>query len=252
MCGSNKQQDETYQEQAKMTKTLSDAYASAYSNNQNILGALTKVFTPILNAGPMQQGMSPEALASQNTMASENIAKSYAQAQKATGDILGAQGGGNAFLPSGTNAALMARQANASASDLAAAKNAITQQNYQMGYQNWQNAAGALNNIASQYNPLGYSGQQISGSTAQGNTAYQMAQAANSPWNAAIGALGAVGGAALGNMGSLSGMFGGASKMLSGSNPLISGFKSLQNMPAPFMPSNLGMSGGVPTFGAGA
>jgi hypothetical protein len=230
MCGSNSQQDETYDAQKQMMDTLNQGYTAAYANNQEILGALTKAFTPILNAGPMQEGMAPGDVTAQRTAATENVAQSYSQAQKATADILASQGGGNTFLPSGTNDTLLAKNADAAARTQASAFNDITAANYKMGYQNWQNASSTLSGLASQYNPLGYASGQISAGNSAASSAAAIAAAANSPWNAAIGALGAVGGAALGNPSGIASMFSkGVSSLASGASSVVPGFPGISS-----------------------
>jgi hypothetical protein len=212
MCGSNDQQKQITDEQQQFYKTLTDQYSTIFGQNQAITGALTQAFTPILQAGPSQQGFAPAVDTSLRTQNAENVGTNYAAAQRATAQILAARGGGNTLLPSSVDANLIAQNANQAAAQRAAGENQITQANYAQGYQNWQSAAGVLGSTAGLLNPTSYSGQATGAGKEASTSAAAMAAAANSPWNAAFGALGAVGGAVaaggMSNLGKGVGFFG--------------------------------------------
>jgi hypothetical protein len=210
MCGPSQQEKDIAASQKQAYDTLTSSYQTTFGQQQAITSSLTNMFTPILNAGPTQGGYSPDQLASLNTQAGEKVATDYAQAQRATANILAARGGGNTLLPDSTTANATAATANAAAQARSQAQNQITQNNYAQGYQNWQNAAGVLSNTANIINPLGYAGQSTTAGQAASSTAQAMAAQSNSIWNAAIGALGGIGGAALGNPSGLMSAFKGA------------------------------------------
>jgi hypothetical protein len=199
MCGASQQQQQISDAQQQMYQTLNQNYATTFGQDQAITGALTSAFTPILQAGPSQTGFSAgedTALRTQNT---EATATDYAQAQRATANILASQGGGNMPQASSVNANALAANANAMAQQRAAGELGITKANYAQGYSNWQQAASVLSNTAGLINPLGYAGASTNAGGAAASTANQISQANMSPWTAAIGAVGALGGAALGN-----------------------------------------------------
>lgn len=194
MCGASKEQTQVSNEEQQFYKTLTDHYNTIFGESQEITGALTREFTPILAAGPSQTGFSPSedtALRTQNT---ENVATDYAQAQRATANILAARGGGDAMLPSSVDANILAQNANAAAATRASGENQITQANYERGYQNWQSAANVLGSTAGLINPTSYASTATGAGTAAMTGATDIANASNSPWNAAFGALGAIGG----------------------------------------------------------
>lgn len=201
MCGATQQQTQISDAQQQFYTTLTNQYNTVFGQNQAITGALTSAFTPILQAGPNQPGYSPAETTALNTANTENVATNYAQAQKATADILAARGGGNTLLPSSVDANLIAQNTNQAAAQRAAGETAITNQSYQQGLQNWQTAANVLGSTAGLLNPTSYSGAATGAGTAASTSAYQIAQATNSPWNAAFSALGSIGGAALGGGG---------------------------------------------------
>lgn len=201
MCGATQQQTQVSDEENQFYQTLTNQYSTIFGQSQAITGALTSAFMPILQAGPSQTGFSPgetNALETQNT---QNVATNYAQAQKATAQALAAQGGGNTLLPSSVNANLLAQNTNQAAAQRTQGQNTITQANYAQGYQNWNTAATVLGSTAGLVSPTAFGGMTSTAGTNAMTGATQVAQAANSPWNAAIGALGAIGGAAVGNFG---------------------------------------------------
>ena len=201
MCGPTGQEDQISDEQAQFFKTLTQQYQTVFGQNQAITGALTNAFTPILKAGPSQTGFAPGEVNALQTQNTENVATNYAQAQKATAQILASRGGGNTFLPSSVNATILAQNANAAAAARSAGQNQITQANYNQGYQNWQQAASVLNGTASQLNPVSYAGTTTGAGQAAFGSAGSIAQQQFAPWGAAIGALSSVGSAALSHLG---------------------------------------------------
>ena len=195
MCGSNEDQQQTYDEQQNFYKMLTNQYSTIFGQQQGIVSALTQQYLPILQAGPTQTGYSDALDTSLRTQNTAQVASDYAAAQRSTMQALAARGGGNTLLPSSVDANLFAQNANKAAAARAAGEQSITQQNYQLGYQNWNTAANVLGSTASLINPTSYSGQATSAGKEAASSAYNIAQASNSPWNAAFGALGAVGGA---------------------------------------------------------
>jgi hypothetical protein len=198
MCGATQQQKDITDEQQAFYNNLTAQYSTIFGQSQAITGALTSAFMPILQAGPSQTGFAPSEETALRTQNTEGVATDYAQAQRATAQILAARGGGNTLLPSSVNANLLAQNANQAAAQRAQGENQITLQNYQQGYQNWNTAANVLGSTAGLINPNSYSSSATSAGGAASTSAAAVAAAANSPWNAAFGALGSVGGLATG------------------------------------------------------
>src|SRR5215467_3920727 len=153
MCGATQQQKQITDEQQEFYKKLSDQYSTVFGQNQAITGALTSAFMPILQAGPQQTGMNPAQETALRTQNAENVGTNYAQAQRATAQILAARGGGNTLLPSSVDANMFAQNARAAAAQRSQGNLAITQQNYAQGYQNWNTAANVLGSTAGLLNP---------------------------------------------------------------------------------------------------
>jgi len=198
MCGTSDEQTEISQEQKDFYSDLSKEYTTIFGQNQAIVGALTSAFMPILQAGPSQTGFSPSQENAMRTQNIENVATDYAQAQKATAQILAARGGGDTLLPSSVDANLIANNTAAAAAQRSQGDLAITNANYDRGYQNWNTAASILGSTAQLINPNSYAGSATTAGNSAYDSAYKNAQTAFQPWGAAFSVLGSAAGAASG------------------------------------------------------
>jgi hypothetical protein len=199
MCGgASQQQNEISDAEQQFYTNLTQQYSTVFGQNQAITGALTSAFTPILAAGPSQTGFSPSETNALQTQNTENVATDYAQAQKATADILASRGGGNTFLPSSIDANILARNANLAAASRAAGQNQITQANYAQGNQNFLTAANVLGSTASLLNPTSYASAATNSGNAAANEANAITAQNTSLWNSVIGSLGSIAGQAAG------------------------------------------------------
>lgn len=194
MCGSTGAEDATSAAQADFYNQLTSSYKTEFSQFGNIANALTSTFTPILQAGPGQEGFSAAEKNALNSNATENTASQYGNAAQAIAQQGAAQGGGNAFLPSGVTQQLQAQNANAAAGSLASAKNTIVQNDYAQGQQNWLTAAQELGSTASMLNPTGFANAATGAGSAASTTENNIANQANSLWQAGIGAAGGLAG----------------------------------------------------------
>ena len=197
MCGgASDDQKKISDEEKQFYTNLTNQYSTVFGQNQAITGALTSAFTPILAAGPSQTGFAPGQVNAMQTANTENVATNYAQAQKATADILAARGGGNTFLPSSVDANLMARNANMAAAQRASGQNKITQANYAQGNQNFLTAANVLGSTAGLLNPNAYATSATGAGNAAANEANTITAQNTSMWNSVIGSLGGIAGEA--------------------------------------------------------
>ena len=194
MCGSTSAEKQTQSDQSAFYQDLANNYKTNFGQSQAITGALTKTFMPILNAGPSQEGYSPAEKTALDSQATEGTAQRYAQAQTATQQAMAAEGGGNAFLPSGGNAQLTAENANAAAGAEAAQRTNILTNDYATGRQNFQTAAQDLGETAGLVAP----GQAASSATSAGSAASQtennVANQQNSIWQAPFSAAAGIAG----------------------------------------------------------
>lgn len=197
MCGATTQQRDLQEQQAAFYKQGTQQQSQVYGEDQEILQAMQKVYSPILTAGPNQEGYSDAEKTDLNTQATEGTATGYGHAAEALGENLAAAGGGNDFLPTGTDTQLKAGLLASGAKNLSDEQLQIKNADYEKGYQTWLNAGQMMGNTAGLLNPTGYSGAATGAGVAAGNTADQIASENNSWMNAAIGAASSLGSAAL-------------------------------------------------------
>ena len=187
-------QNQLASEQSAFYQELAQNYATVFPEQQQILGALTSEFSPILAAGPSQTGFSPQELTSLQTEASDTTAQAAQQADVALQGKEAAMGGGE--IPSGANLQLEAGLLNSAAQQNAGLQNQITQENYAEGYQNFLTAANELGSTASLENPNGVAGTATGAGNAANQSLSNIASENDSWYNALLGSVGGIFGAA--------------------------------------------------------
>lgn len=181
--------------QSQLAASLNSSFQQTFGENQEILSNLTNALTPIVAAGPGQQGFTPSELSSMNTTAMDTTAAAYKNAATAAAEK-GASANGVA-LPSGAQEQVQAGIATGAAQQEASELNSINEANYATGRQNFFNAENALGSVAGEENPTGYAGEATS---AAGNAFGEESQInqQNSAWEGdVLGTLGGLGTTAL-------------------------------------------------------
>lgn len=210
MCGATSDQKNIQAQQQQSYTTAINQAQALFGNSSKVFNDLVNTYSPIVQAGPGQQGYSPTELSAMNSSAITNVGNAYKNQKQALGDQAAAYGGGTANMPGGAVLGRQAQLAENYGNTTSNALNQITQQDYSVGRQNWANAAqglagatGVFGNSTSALNAATSAGHEVS------STANQIAQDANSPWQALIGAAGSVAGAAAGNPTGIASLFGG-------------------------------------------
>jgi hypothetical protein len=194
-CGSTPQQNQIEASQQSFMNQVQQQAGTVFGNSSTVFNDLLNTFTPTINAGPDQQGFSAQELSNLNSQAITQAGVGYKNAKEAVGNALSAEGGGNVSLPSGTQTGVEASLAENAANQTSTELGQITEQNYAVGRQNYENAVTGLENAPNVFNPATSSANSATGAgTAAANTANQIAQENNSWVSAVTGALGAVGG----------------------------------------------------------
>jgi hypothetical protein len=134
-------------------QSLQANYQQNFQQQQSVLTHLNGVLAPVIAAGPNQTGMSPAERAAENTQAINTTAASAANASRAVrSETAGRNDSGN--LPqSGVDQSLEAGVASAAEGQLSAEQLGITQQDYALGRQQFQNAEAGELAISGQENP---------------------------------------------------------------------------------------------------
>lgn len=159
MCGPSQSQKSLADQESSFSTMLSQNYAKNFGAQSEILQNLTRMFTPIAERGPDQQGFGAEELAALNTQSNEGVGANYTKASQALNNTLAARGGGNEVLPTGARAALQERVASSAANELSQEQLGITRANYAQGRSNWTQATAGLNALGQEYNPNAIAGE---------------------------------------------------------------------------------------------
>lgn len=197
MCGATAAQEQLQVKQANFYDQMTASYKTVFGKQQVILDTLTSMFKPILDKGPNQRGISPEARTSMETASIENVGHNYAHAEKELQEQIAARGG-NDFLPQGGDLQLHSDISTLAAADRASQQNKIEQADWATGRDLWKHATGVLGDVASQLNPNATSTAATGAGSAAAETANQIAMASNSMWGSVIGGLSGIAGAAVG------------------------------------------------------
>lgn len=193
MCGATAAQTQLQTEQADFYQEATQEATTAYSEDQQLLGEITKAYEPILQKGPNQQGFSQAEDQTLNAQAVEGTAENYSAAAKAVNEGEAAQGGGNIPLSQPQGAQLKAEVATSAAGQESAEEQQIEQADYQQGFNEFTQAGQAISTASGQLSPTAYTSAATGAGSAASTTAEDIAQENDSWINAAIGAAGSIG-----------------------------------------------------------
>jgi hypothetical protein len=166
------------QQQNTFNSQLMNIFNQQFQNQQGVLNFLKGKMTAGVNN---PQGYTPAQLTSMRTGATDATALQYQNAQKA---LQNNPAMGSAGLPSGVRAQNEANLQGQEANAQAGAQEQITAQNANLQQTNYWNSVNALNGVAAQQNPLGYSGAATSGTDAVNGASGAESGASNAETNA--------------------------------------------------------------------
>jgi hypothetical protein len=154
MCGPSGQQTALAGQQSNFFNQLMTSYSQNFGEQQGILSSINSALSPILQAGPNQQGFSAAENAALTGSAINNTA---AQARNAE-TVAQAGAGGNTGVTTGGQQQLTAAIGSQAGQALSGQENQINLANYAQGRQNFFGAEQGLAGAAGIENPLGYAG----------------------------------------------------------------------------------------------
>jgi hypothetical protein len=232
MCGPSTSETRISAQQESLANQLSADFASRFADQSKLLQQLSSSLSPIISAGPNQQGMSAQELATLNTQAINSSGAAARNARQAAGNFSAGQNN-TTGLQSGVRQQIEGTIDSSVANNLSNEQLGITKANYDIGRSNYFAGLNALQGVTSQYNPGEFSGQAKSGF----DSAFGMADKIQSEKNAEQASIaGGIAGLAMdaatfglggiGNMGAGSGtgdFFAGGLNALAGGNPLGGG-----------------------------
>ena len=208
MCGASAGQKASASAASALSVQMAAQSATVFGASSQIFNSLNAAFSPIVAAGPSQQGFSAQEASNLNSEAITQTGTEYKNEKEALGNAQAAQGGGNVALPSGTTTAadeqLAANAGNQTASELSQ----ITQANYAQGNANYKAAVTGEEALPDVYNTANSAGTTATGASSNAGTQQnQVSQESNSWMSLVSGALGDVAGVA--SAGLVSGKIGG-------------------------------------------
>ena len=204
MCGASSSQNQIEQQQQQYYQTLQQQAQQEFGQASKVFNDIYTAMSPIIAAGPDQQGFSASELQNLNQTAITGTSQAYTSAAQAVRQQAAAAGGSN-FVPTGASIQSNQVLAGGAAAQEGNELSQIEQANYATGRQNFFTAEGDLAAATGTFNPAtGASGAANTGGEAAANTANQIAQENNSWMTAVSGALGGIaGGVVSGGMSNL-------------------------------------------------
>lgn len=139
-CGDTAGQTSALASDQAFQKLLTSDYKTTFGENQNLMRNLTTNLGGIINAGQGQQGFSAAELAAKNSQAINAGAASNQKLQTVIGENAAKSGGGSPGVESGVEQAERASAATAVDTNLNNTEANITNENYDVGRQNYWNA----------------------------------------------------------------------------------------------------------------
>lgn len=195
MCGVPSQMKTVFNEQNSLFNTLSNQAQQIFGATSTAFKNLISAFSPIVAAGPNQEGMTPAQLADQNAKIMTGVGTAYTHAKEAAGAAIGAQGGGNVVLPGGAAVAQQVGLASAAAQETAGEQEQMREKSREMGQERFFAAAKGMEEAPSMFGASTQAGEAASGAGGQASkTAGDIAQADNSWVQGVTGALGGIAG----------------------------------------------------------
>jgi hypothetical protein len=153
MCGPSHAQESMFGNEQALSTLLAANYNQRFADQSQLISSLRDQLTPIVQAGPDQQGMGPQELAALRTQSTEAVGQNYAKATAALNNQLSVRGGGAGDVTSGAEGQLKAELASAGAAQASNEDLAITRANYDLGRQKWSAATAGLNALVGETNP---------------------------------------------------------------------------------------------------
>jgi hypothetical protein len=142
-------------EEGSFARMLQADFAQQFADQRDVLGRLNSAISPIISAGPNQQGFSPQELSALNAKSISSVGGAYRNAEQALGNSIAAHNGGNG-LESGIDAQLRGALASEASGKLADEQTAIALKNYETGRENFWRADAGGRALAGLYDPTAY------------------------------------------------------------------------------------------------
>ena len=139
-------------EEGSFARLLQADFSEQFANQSDVLSRLNSALSPMIAAGPDQQGFSDKELSALNAKAISSTGGAYRNAEQALGNSIAAHNGGNG-LETGIDAQLKGTLASEAAGKLADQETGIALKNYETGRENFWRANAGAQALAGLYDP---------------------------------------------------------------------------------------------------
>ena len=153
MCGATSGQQGVANQQTSLFQQMTNQAQQVFGSSSQVFQDLTNAFSPVVEAGPNQEGFSAAEKSNLDSSAITNTAQAYKNASQAVKENESAVGGGNVDLPGGAQVGADLSVANQGAKQTASELNQINEADYSTGRQNFFQAASDLSGAPSVFNP---------------------------------------------------------------------------------------------------
>jgi hypothetical protein len=158
MCGPSGSETQINAQQESLASQLNADFSSRFQSQSDLLSKLSSSISPIIAAGPNQQGFNAAESAVLNTQAINASGAAARNAKQVAGNFSAGQNNSSG-LQSGVQQQIEGSIDSSAANQLATEQNQITQANYNQGRQNYFAGLNALQGVTSQYDPTQFSSQ---------------------------------------------------------------------------------------------
>jgi len=215
MCGASGEMKQLGKNQLSFFNNMIQQGQSIFGSSSDVFKKLVSAFTPIVQAGPNQEGFSPAVKAALNSQAITEGGLVYKHASQAVKEQSAAYGGGNMALPGGADIGRNIAVSTSAAANTANELNEINLKSKELGRENYFKAASGLESAPSVFNPATESENAATGAgNSAANTENAISQQNNSWVSAVTGALGGIAGnvvtGGIANLGAGKTFFGGS------------------------------------------
>ena len=144
MCGTHGAEKAAAAQQTAFTSQMISEGSQVFGQDSSVFNQLVGAYSPIVKAGPSQEGFSAAESNALNAAAIQNTAAGYRNAAAATKSGVAGFGGGNTLSTSGVGLNANVAVGEAAANQQATQLNQIQQANWSQGHQNWLQATQGL------------------------------------------------------------------------------------------------------------
>jgi len=189
-CGATGAEKAQQTNENNVATMMSQDAQTIFGENQNILQGLQTSISPVVAAGPSQYGFSAPEDAAMRTQATQNITAAGTNASNAVRSAAASEGGGNAYLPSGSQEAVDAGLAENQAFQQSSAQLGVTNAGYAQGNKDYEQAVGQEAEApAALENPATNAGAEASKAAGTAFEGTQQLQQIQNAWEGPVGGI---------------------------------------------------------------